>query len=884
MAVAVPSRPRVTVDGKFFRLGETKFFVRGIAYGPFAPPIGSAEPGFASPEQTAKDFAQIRKLGANLVRVYHVPPKWVLDLAAAHELKVLIDVAWNQHVCFLDSAEHRAAAFEAVRRAVFAGVDHPAVFAFSVVNEIPPDIVRWSGARAVANFIDELVQEAKRVDPECLCTFSNYPPTEFLRPQSVDFVCFNVYLHHQQPFRNYMARLQMQAETKPLMLGEFGFDSGREGEARKCEMLAWQIEDAFRAGLAGAVVFSYTDDWWRGERQVEDWNMGLTTRERQPKESFSVVQQMFHLAPHFPLALCPRVSVVVAGFNAERTLKPCLESLLRLNYPDYEVILVDDGSTDTTRQIALLHPNVRYLRHERNLGLSVARNTGIAAATGEIVAFTDADCRADEDWLYYLVGDLLNSEFAGIGGPNLLPPEDSAVAAAVMVSPGGPAHVMLTDRQAEHIPGCNMAFFKWALTEVGGFDPLFHQAGDDVDLCWRLQQAGYKLGFSPAGFVWHYRRSTIGEYLHQQRGYGEAEAMLVRKHPEYFNSFGGSIWRGRIYTASKFGVLLRPAVIYRGRFGSAGFQSLYTSEPALRLMLCTTLEYHVLVTLPLCVLSVIFQLLWPLAITSLLVSLGVCVAAGAQADLPKKRTRPWSRPLVTMLYFLQPIVRGWARYRGRLVVPHRPSEEATRENLDSMALRVSKRSLGEVQYWAEEHVNRLAFVADLLNRLEQRGWPSRADIGWSEYDVEIYDPRWSKLQLATVAEEHPQGKQLLRCRLRTRWSLWAKVAFWALGALELLVLGVFRTRSWWLWLMLLTLPLFAWFLRREQKRLRSLIAVFLDEMTKEWKLVKVQPQRAEAPPPPAAQPGIFSAPPPSDTETREASDPQLRKSEATTKT
>ena len=191
--------------------------------------------------------------------------------------------------------------------------------------------------------------------------------------------------------------------------------------------------------------------------------MGLTTRDRQPKAAFGAVQKMFRAAPYFPLPRYPKVSVVVASYNGERTLKACLDSLQRLNYPDYEVILVDDGSTDATPQIALAHPGVRYFRHEKNLGLSVARNTGIAAATGEIIAFTDSDCRADEDWLYYLVGDLLSSEFAGMGGPNLLPPEDSLVAAAVMVSPGGPAHVMLTDRQAEHIPGCNMAFYKWAL-------------------------------------------------------------------------------------------------------------------------------------------------------------------------------------------------------------------------------------------------------------------------------------------------------------------------------------------------------------------------------------------------------------------------------------
>src|ERR1035437_1980808 len=281
MAVTASSAPRVSVDGKFFRLGEQKFYAKGLAYGQFAP-NASGQP-FASPEQTVRDFAQIRELGANLIRVYHVPAKWFLDLAAEHKLKVLIDIPWNKHLCFLDSPAQRAQACEAVRRAVYACARHRAVFAFSVANEIPTDIVRWSGAQAVTDFIDDLVHEAKRADPECLCAFTNYPPTEFLRPQSVDFICFNVYLHQEQPFKNYLARLQMLAEAKPLLLGEFGIDSLREGQARQCEILGWQIEGAFRGGLAGAIVFTFTDDWWRGGRPIEDWKMGLTTRDRQPQ-------------------------------------------------------------------------------------------------------------------------------------------------------------------------------------------------------------------------------------------------------------------------------------------------------------------------------------------------------------------------------------------------------------------------------------------------------------------------------------------------------------------------------------------------------------------------------------------------------------------------
>ena len=887
MADLFANRPRVTVDGKFFRRGAEKLFLKGVSYGPFAP--GKDGQPFASLEQTTADFALIKELGANLLRIYHVPPRWFLDLAAQSNLLLLIDIPWNKHLVFLDDSARRTEARQAVCHAVLACAHHPAVFAYSVANEIPADVVRWSGAARVADFIDELVAEAKRIDPDCLCTYANFPSTEFLHPQTLDFVCFNVYLHQKSAFKNYLARLQMIADTKPLVLGEFGIDSLREGEAAKCDMLSWQIELASRGGLAGAVVFSFTDDWFTGGKQVADWQMGLTTAIRERKGSFRAVAEAFRIAPKFPLARKPKVSVVVASYNSAHTLKVCLESLRDLNYADYEVILVDDGSTDATSQlaeqfrwgetpgepsasndfktdgsrgrsphldahVAAPHQLVnsasrgrfRYFRHLTNLGLSAARNTGIQAAEGEIVAFTDADCRADEDWLYHLVSELVSSEFAGMGGHNLLPPDDSLTAAAVMVSPGGPAHVMLTDREAEHIPGCNMAFFKSALVAIGGFDPIYRKAGDDVDICWRLQQAGYKIGFSPAAFVWHYRRSTVGAYLKQQRGYGEAEALLVRKHPEYFNAFGNSIWRGRIYAASKFGLLLnREPIIYHGMFGSAPFQTLYATHPALTLMLPTTLEFHLFITLPLWVLSVTFPKLLPVAIASLLISVTFCAIAGMQASLLKSKTRWWSRPLVALLFFLQPIVRGWERHQSRLAL--RLAPDAARETLDSVSLRDGTDSLDEARYWSEKRIERVEFVATLLRELDNRGWPNRSDIGWSEFDVEIYGNRWSNVQLITAAEDHPRGRQLIRCRLRATWSLQAKAVFWSLLGLEAIVVGSFGGWLKWIAMVLLTLPLFAFFLRHQKRKLQSMLMVFLDDLAKGLNLIKVSTEQNTSP-------------------------------------
>ena len=825
---------RVRVDGKFFRLGERKFYPKGVTYGPFAR--NDAGEFYPSREQALRDIAQIHQLGANTLRVYYVPPHWFLDLAQEHGLKLLVDIPWRKERCFLDSNTMRAEAKAAVRDAVALCARHPAVFAFSVVNEIPSDIVRWSGASAVARFIDELVDEAKAIDPDCLCTFGNFPPTEFLRPHSIDFHCFNIYLHQHRPFENYLAHLQMIADTKPLIIGETGIDSLREGEDHKSEILSWQIESAFQRGAAGLLVFSFTDDWHRNGMFVENWTMGLTDRDRKPKPSFHAVKHAFAAASRSLLPGYPRVSVVVASYNGARTLEACLTSLEHLNYPDYEMILVDDGSTDATCRIAAEHPGVRYIVQE-NKGLSAARNAGIAAATGEVVAFTDSDCRADEDWLHYLIGDLINSDFAGIGGHNLLPPEDSWVAAAVMVSPGGPAHVMLNDREAEHIPGCNMAFYRWALDEIGGFDPTYRKAGDDVDVCWRLQQYGHRIGFSPGGFVWHYRRSTVQAYLDQQAGYGEAEALLMAKHPEYFNSAGASIWRGRIYSPSNLGVVVKRSVIYHGPFAGGWFQTLYSPLPAFALMLATSLEYHVLVTLPLIVLSVPFHFLWPLAVAGLTLSLAVCALAASQAHIDKPKQRFWSRPLVAWLTLLQPIARGRARYEGRLRINATPPEGFKR--LASFAYVDRGEPLDEVQYWCHTGMERVSFAHAIVAKLEAEKWQHRPDSGWSEFDVEIFGTRWSRLQLTTVAETMEKGHQLFHCRLNAGWSLLAKVLFWSACGLELLLIGVVVSAVPWLWMLLLSLPLLGLYFENEKRTLQRLMIAFLDDLAAKYSLTKV---------------------------------------------
>ena len=837
-----PPAERVVTDGKFFRVGAKKFYPKGVTYGPFKPDVGGST--FPYPEQVEKDFALIRQLNANCVRVYHVPPRWFLDLALRFELKVLVDYYWPKHTCFLDDDESKAFARDATRRAAEATADHPAVFALTLANEIPPDIARWYGARKIENFLDELAGIVKSVDPHRLVTFVNFPPTEFLRPQSLDFVSFNVYLHDPKPFENYLDRLQSQAGGKPLVLAEFGMDSQREGETAKAQFLSSHIEIAFRAGLAGTFIFAFTDDWHTGGHQIDNWFFGLTDRARQPKASFAAVAEQFGHVPCFPLAEYPKVSVVVASYNGGRTLPACLNSLRHLNYPNYEVILVNDGSTDDTPKIAAQFPEVRTI-HQSNHGLSNARNTGIQASTGAIVAFTDSDCRADEDWLYYLVGDLLKTDASAIGGHNFPPVEDNWVAGVVAVAPGGPAHVMLDDRNAEHIPGCNMAFWRWALDEIEGFDPIYRAAGDDVDVCWRLLQRGRKIAFSHAGFVWHYRRHTTSAYLKQQRGYGVAEAMLRYKHPEYFNNLGGMRWRGRIYNPGRATGWFGRFVIYHGVFGSGLFQTLYTPEPAGLATLVTSLEWHVLITLGGVLLTLLWPALWPLPLLTFAASLVVAIGAAGTVDLPVWQRKRWSRPLVALLYLLQPIARGWPRYAHRLRRSETPT--AARANVSAMAeLYDDVKNVYTVNYWNEAGIERFEFLSKLLEVLDRDQWQATADSGWDEFDVTIFGDRFTKVTVNTVAENHGGNKRLLRARLSTGWTLVAKVFFWAV--VSFVALFVFVTQHaaphpGWVFSAWILVALATGYLYLRARRTMRLAIALLDLTAQEMKLIKLAAPR-----------------------------------------
>jgi len=423
-------------------------------------------------------------------------------------------------------------------------------------------------------------------------------------------------------------------------------------------------------------VFTWTDEWFRSGSDTATWRFGLTDWDRKPKAALASVREAFaqQLFSTQQEAKWPRISVIVCTHNGSGTILDCLRGLQRLDYPAIEVIIVDDGSTDDTANIAREFPfDVISISH---LGLSTARNVGLQNATGEIVAYIDDDAWPDPHWLTYLALTFRDEACAGAGGPNIRPPGESVVSDCAADSPGGPIHVMLSDVEAEHLPGCNMAFRKEALAAVGGFDPVFRTAGDDVDLCWSMQSAGLKLLFSPAAVVWHRAPQSVAAYWNQQFGYGKAEAVLERKWPDKYNFAGHPTWTGRVYGRGSIPWLPFGMKIYSGIRGRAPFQFIYLSDVGRFGSLFAMPEWHLLVA-GLVMLSIVGIVWQPLRIVAPLLVLTVCLSLAhaslnAQAAFTGGNSGIFSNiprwMLTTFLHLLQPI----ARLSGRIAAGLHP--------------------------------------------------------------------------------------------------------------------------------------------------------------------------------------------------------------------
>src|SRR5213596_1452242 len=702
----------------------------------------------------------------------------------------MVGLNWGEHMAFLDEPGKVEEIIARVRKWIRACAGHPAVFCYSIGNEIPAAIVRWHGRQRVEKFIERLYRVAKEEDPYALVTYVNYPSTEYLRLPFLDFVAFNVYLESPRAFEDYLARIHSLSDDRPVLLSEIGLDSLRNGEGSQAAMLDWQVRTALRVGCSGVIVFAWTDEWYHGKYPVEDWAFGLTTRDRTPKPALETVTRAFAESPFPSDKRWPRVSVVVSSLNGGATIRDTLTGLEQLDYPYYEVILVNDGSTDATPVIASEY-EVRLIT-TKNQGLSAARNVGIRAATGEIVAFIDDDAYPEIHWLRFLALALMEGKAVGVGGPNLPPPNDGWRADAIANAPGGPNPVLISDTIAEHIPGCNMAFWKDALEAIGGFDPRFRSAGDDVDVCWRLRDRGGVIGYSPGAVVWHHRRRSFRRFWRQQVGYGKAEALLERKWPSRYSPIGQLTWLGRIYGKGVSADLSSlGGRVYQGVWGTAPFQSLYQSSYS-RWSWALMPEWYLLVAIvgAMFLLSlgwVASWLLGPVLIFTIVLPVAQAAISAARSQVDRfrarsRRTLPAIRMVVLLLHLSQPMARLVGRIQGGLT-PWRRRGPKTRRRFWPIRM----------IYWREEREPPEDTLKALLKDLQGAGATVRAGGEFDSWDLEVRGGPFGRSRLLLAVEDHAPRKQLLRFRISPKGS-WSAIGLCAV--FTVLALGALRSGVW----------------------------------------------------------------------------------------
>ena len=311
---------RACVVGKFIYIGAEKFYIKGVSYGAFRPDANKCE--YYDSAQIEQDFALMAAHGFNTVRIPHtVPPRSLLDIALRHGLRVMVGLSAEQYIGYLIDTDKKAPDIEAiVRDKVRAVKGHSALLCYAIGNEIAAPVARWLGHKKVERYLRTIFDVVKNEDAEGLVTYGNYPTTEYLQLPFLDFLCFNVYLENQEPFRAYLSRLQNIAGDRPLVMSEVGLDAVRNGEAKQAEVLDWQVRTSFASGCAGVVLFSWTDEWYRAGAEVDDWAFGITDRQRRPKPALRAAREAFADVPFRSDGEWPRISVKTVRYerDAER--------------------------------------------------------------------------------------------------------------------------------------------------------------------------------------------------------------------------------------------------------------------------------------------------------------------------------------------------------------------------------------------------------------------------------------------------------------------------------------------------------------------------------------------------------------------------------------
>jgi len=725
----------VTAQAKFFSRAGQKFFFKAMRL----PEVG-ASLDFDQKLALRRRLEELKLAHTTGLVVTQAQAQPMLDIAAHAGIVAMLELPVALADMFERGRWNATLSRLAHTAAIFRG--HRALCAYLIDFPISQDELRAAGLMKIRARLRMLIAEIKRRDAHAMIALKHRPETRALALLEESFLYAELPALEPAELRDFAISLHNSAEGRPIVI-EFREPSPAQDEA---------VAIAFGAGAAGVVAPPVPGG------AARDW---LGIRMLRAADLMPFVTLNGSCPPG--AARTPMVSIVICAYNAEPTIRACLESLTRLDYPNFEVVIVDDGSCDRTAEIALDFAQLRLIR-QPNRGLGIARNVGASAARGEIIAYTDSDCVVDPHWLTLMMRAMHDGGFDGCGGPNYAPHEAGRIQACVAASPGAPCQVLIGDNLAEHLAGCNIVLTRAALDRVGGFDPQFTAAGDDVDLCWRMLERGLRLGYCPAAFVWHFRRNTITAYYRQQRGYGRAEALLYRGYPERFNALGQIKWSGTIpgfvRTLPGGGA---PRVFWSAP--RAGHQTIF--DPALRTFayLPQTLEWTAGWAIA-AVASILLGISAMPALAMLALSPGWALYYAWHAPLEKSHASFSARMLIAILAYTGPMRRTLARWRVWLkMAGRRPSEPMARQRPGFNLLRREFR----LAYWNEQSITRDLLLGRMMKLFMRDGNRALTDRGWNDYDLELRPNPWTRVAIKTADEEHEgamlKNHVLVRLRL-----------------------------------------------------------------------------------------------------------------------
>ena len=239
----------------------------------------------------------------------------------------------------------------------------------------------------------------------------------------------------------------------------------------------------------------------------------------------------------------PGVSIIIPTYNRARQLEQCLAALLNLDYPRdcMEIMVVDDASNDKTgavlerfvRECNAKEVALHVVRHTRQMGVAIARNSGAEQARMEVLAFIDSDCVATPVWLKELVPVFEDAAVGAVGGMIRAYERRSTLGkyedvCSSLFMGARPQQVKL-EGPLTYLPTANFLARRSVWQKIGGFAPLTF--GEDVDFCRRLLLSGSAIRYEPRGIVLHDYRTTLPGFLKTRVSYASAEAALLKRHP-----------------------------------------------------------------------------------------------------------------------------------------------------------------------------------------------------------------------------------------------------------------------------------------------------------------------------------------------------------------